>query len=141
MSTQSGTGLMLLQFSAAIAVIAIIVFYPGPWNLARSIGLAIAAPSVALLLIARSQLGGSFSLTPQARHLVTHGLYSRIRNPIYVFGGLTFLGLSLALQKPALYIVFIIVIPIQIARAHKEAKVLEERFGDEYRQYREKTWF
>jgi len=138
---QPRAGLVVMQFCAAIAVIAIIVFYPGAWNSSRWVGLVIAVPAVALLLIARSQLGSAFSLTPQARHLVTHGLYSRVRNPIYVFAGLTFLGLVLALQKLVLYIIFIIIIPIQIARAHQEAKVLEEKFGDDYRQYRKRTWF
>jgi protein-S-isoprenylcysteine O-methyltransferase Ste14 len=138
---QQRIGLAALQFFAALVLVAIIGFYPGAWNLARWIGLVITIPSVILLLTARLQLGSSFSVTPQARHLVTNGIYSRIRNPIYIFGGLAVLGVVLALQKPLLYIIFIILIPIQIVRAHKEAKVLEEKFGDEYREYRKKTWF
>jgi len=37
--------------------------------------------------------------------------------------------------------VFVVLIPIQIWRAGKESKVLEEKFGDEYRKYRAQTWF
>jgi protein-S-isoprenylcysteine O-methyltransferase Ste14 len=33
------------------------------------------------------------------------------------------------------------VAPIQVLRARKESKVLEEKFGDEYRQYKRSTWF
>jgi protein-S-isoprenylcysteine O-methyltransferase Ste14 len=34
-----------------------------------------------------------------------------------------------------------VLVAIQVVRARQEAKVLEARFGDEYREYREKTWF
>jgi protein-S-isoprenylcysteine O-methyltransferase Ste14 len=30
---------------------------------------------------------------------------------------------------------------MQILRARREAKVLEEKFGDEYREYKKRTWF
>jgi protein-S-isoprenylcysteine O-methyltransferase Ste14 len=35
----------------------------------------------------------------------------------------------------------IIVIPMQIVRARREATVLEAAFGEEYRRYRQQTWF
>jgi protein-S-isoprenylcysteine O-methyltransferase Ste14 len=34
-----------------------------------------------------------------------------------------------------------VLIPMQIVRARKEARVLEEKFGEEYRAYRARTWF
>ena len=36
---------------------------------------------------------------------------------------------------------FLAVIPVQIFRARREARVLEEKFGEEYRVYRRGTWF
>jgi len=30
---------------------------------------------------------------------------------------------------------------MQIGRAHREAAVLETKFGDDYREYRKRTWF
>jgi protein-S-isoprenylcysteine O-methyltransferase Ste14 len=94
-----------------------------------------------LLFTARYQLGRSFIVTPQARELVTHGLCAKIRNPIYVFGGLLGLGFLLTLQRPYLLLILLVLIPIQIVRARKEAEVLEVKFGDAYREYRNKTWF
>jgi protein-S-isoprenylcysteine O-methyltransferase Ste14 len=61
----------------------------------RIAGLAIMLVAFPLLTVARVQLGDAFSVTPQARQLVTHGLYSRIRNPVYVFGLLGLFGVVL----------------------------------------------
>jgi protein-S-isoprenylcysteine O-methyltransferase Ste14 len=133
--------LLAAQFCAAVVLLGFILFRIGTWNAARWIGLVIAVPSALLLFIARYQLGRSFSVTPQARELVTHGLYSKIRNPIYVFSGLMVLGFLLTLERPYLLVILLVLIPMQIIRARKEAKVLEASFGDAYREYRNKTWF
>ena len=58
----------------------------------RIAGIAIAVPSFRLFVLARIQLGQAFSVQAKASTLVTTGLYSRIRNPIYVFGALMFVG-------------------------------------------------
>ena len=133
--------LFVVQIGAGVAILASILFLPTPWNWAHWLGFAIAAPALALLCVARNQLGRSFSVTAQARQLVTSGIYSKIRNPIYVFSALLIFGFLLALQKPALFLIFAIVIPVQIVRARKESRVLEDKFGDTYRQYKQSTWF
>ena len=72
---------------------------------------------------------------------VTTGIYSKIRNPIYTFGSCVLAGLILALGRPVWLLVFILVIPLQIWRAQVEARVLEAKFGEQYRNYRVGTWF
>jgi len=105
------------------------------------LGLALAIASFGLWLAARIQLGRSFAVRAQAKELVTHGLYSKIRNPIYLFGSLCLAGLCLLLGKPIGLLFLLVVAPLQAMRARKEARVLEEKFGDAYREYRARTWF
>ncbi len=118
-----------------------IYFRSLPWTPTRIAAVVIGLPSLALLVLARIQLGGSFSVRPKAQALVTHGLYSRIRNPIYVFGGLAIAGAFLYVNQPVYLWIFVVLIPLQIYRARQESKVLEASFGDEYRQYKSRTWF
>lgn len=132
---------LLLQMVATLAVLALLWRSPGPWDAARWTGVMLTLVGMALVFTARFQLGKSFSVTPQARRLVVHGLYCRIRNPIYVFGMMAISGLIVVLHKPSLWILPAIIIPIQIFRARQEAKVLEAKFGEQYREYKRKTWF
>lgn len=115
--------------------------YKTPWNTQRYIGTLLAVVGISFIIVARVQLGKSFSIKPEAHELVTTGLYSKIRNPIYVFGTVTLAGVFLVLQKPALWIFLSILVIVQVIRARREARVLEAAFGDAYREYRRKTWF
>jgi len=129
---------------AAIVVLGIILFRQAlgvPWTTNRIIGVAIAAPALLLLLTARIQLGRAFSVRAKASKLVTSGLYARMRKPIYVFSALLILGIIIWSGRPLFLLVFALLIPLQIMRSRKESAVLEAKFGDEYRRYRQKTWF
>jgi protein-S-isoprenylcysteine O-methyltransferase Ste14 len=72
---------------------------------------------------------------------VTHGVYSKIRNPIYVFGTLVIAGFVLVVHRPILWLLLLAIIVMQTIRARREAQVLEAAFGDAYREYRRQTWF
>jgi len=133
--------LLGVQLVAVLVLLVLMALWPGPWNSQRVVGSIILLLGMGLVFTARLQLGQSFSVTPQARQLVTHGLYAKIRNPIYVFGTVAILGMCLILQTPALWMVMALVAVMQILRARKESNVLEAKFGDEYRAYRNQTWF
>ena len=111
------------------------------WTPLQTLGLILFIAGFILWTVARFQLGASFAVTAQARQLVTRGLYSKIRNPIYVFGSCVLAGIFLLIGHPILLLIFLVVIPMQIWRAKKEAAVLEEKFGDQYRAYRSSAWF
>ncbi|HTU33664.1 MAG TPA: isoprenylcysteine carboxylmethyltransferase family protein [Candidatus Acidoferrum sp.] len=105
------------------------------------IGVSIAAVGTCLWGLARIQLGQSFSVGAQARQLVTTGLYAKFRNPIYLFGGIAYVGLFIALGNWILLAVFLALYSFQIGRVKREERVLEAAFGDGYRRYRASTWF
>lgn len=111
-----------------------------PLDSMRIVGLCIAIPSFALFILARIQLGRSFSVEAKATALVTTGLYSRIRNPIYFFGAMMMVGVIVWADKPLLFLVFVILIPLQIYRTRQEERVLTEKFGEAYLEYKRKTW-
>lgn len=125
------TPLLIFHAFVILGLLAFILFLPGRWNAYRWTAAIIALPSTVCFLMARYELGRSFSVTAQARELVTTGIYSKIRNPIYVFGELLVVSFLLVLQRPGLLLIVAVMIPIQVIRARKEAKVLEAKFGEQ----------
>ena len=123
------------------ALVAIFSSGQGPHGAARWAGLVLGLIGLAGVIVARYTLGRSFSLRAKATALVTRGIYSRIRNPIYISGAIFLIGVAVMISKPFLLLILIVIIPMQIIRARREARVLEEEFGDEYREYRKRTWF
>jgi protein-S-isoprenylcysteine O-methyltransferase Ste14 len=119
-----------------------IMLWHWEWSAHYLIGMALAGVGYWLWLLARRQLGQSFTITAQAKELVTHGLYSRIRNPIYFFGGIAILGLFIAWGRLAPTVVFVAFYCFnQLVRSKREAQALEAAFGEDYRRYRAQTWF
>ena len=135
--------LNMITLAAVIIAVVLLLLHAREveWNAAMVLGGAIAAAAFPAFVVARIQLGGAFSYKPKAQKLVTTGLYARIRNPVYFFGGLVVLGLSLFLSEWGPLVVLLVLVPLQKFRSRKEAEVLTETFGAEYLRYRSKTWF
>lgn len=114
---------------------------PAAWTPMQTVGTILLVAGFTLWTTARFQLGKSLTVSAQAKKLVTRGLYSRIRNPIYVFGSCVIAGEILVLGRPVWLLLFLVFVPLQIWRGRKEASVLETSFGEEYRKYRASTWF
>ena len=108
---------------------------------AVAIGVSLAMIGVFILGLARRQLGSAFSIAPRAKGLVTSGLYRRIPHPMYVFLDLCLLGVAIAARQGWLLLIWAGLIMVQAWQSRREAKVLEQAFGDEYREYRKRTWW
>ncbi len=104
-----------------------------PWTVWRIVGMAIAVPAFLRFAAARIELGRAIRVRAKATTLVTTGIYSRIRNPIYLFGAVMILGIIILFLA--------VLIPLQVVRSRKEERVLTEKFGAEYLEYKRKTWF
>jgi protein-S-isoprenylcysteine O-methyltransferase Ste14 len=105
-------------------------------------GLGLAIAGFVVWMMARKQLGRSFTASAEARQLVSSGLYRYFRHPIYYSGLVAHLGVFLALQNWWILGVWLIyATAIQFARMMREDKVLEDAFGEEFRQLRRGTWF
>lgn len=127
---------------ASIGLIAFVTYtVMHPWTWWRIAGFAVTIPAFALLFISRLQLGRAFSVAPKASILVTTGIYSRIRNPIYVFSSIMVFGLIVWSGRLWLLVFLAALVLMQILRSRKEAEVLAAKFGNEYLEYKQKTWF
>jgi protein-S-isoprenylcysteine O-methyltransferase Ste14 len=134
-------GFVLLQIVVGCGLLLFVFSLPGPWDLQRIVGTTLMVAALSGIVIARHQLGRSFSVRAEAHQLVTHGIYSRIRNPIYVFGTILLAGFTLVIHRPVVWLLVVASVVMQTIRARREARVLEAAFGDAYREYRRKTWF
>src|SRR5690349_18543042 len=114
---------------------AIYVFMRASWDAQTVIGLVATVSGAVLWVTARLQLGASFAIEPQARKLVTHGLYTRFRHPVYLFGQLTFVGLAIAWRQWFGYLAAVLIWAVQMYRMRREDAVLERAFGEEFRRY------
>jgi protein-S-isoprenylcysteine O-methyltransferase Ste14 len=132
-------------FVVPLIVLLLYVLVPGvkerPWTAVRIAAAILALIAYALVFAARIQLGKSFSVRPQAKELITHGLYSRFRNPMYVFVNIMLFGLILALHLHWLFVMLPVLMVFQARQTQREAKVLQEKFGQAYLDYSKQTWF
>lgn len=125
-----------------VELLALALWFPHiAWTPMKAAGGVITVVSMMLVIVARMHLGSSFSVRAKATRLVTTGMYSRVRNPIYVSGVLLFCGIALLLESWWPLLILVVLVPMQRMRARREAEVLRERFGEEYERYRRGTWF
>jgi protein-S-isoprenylcysteine O-methyltransferase Ste14 len=106
----------------------------------RIAGVIIAVAAFSLACLARVQLGKAFAFTPQAKGLVTKGLYSRVKHPMYIFVDITICGIALAAQRWWVLLPLLILAPMQMRNSRKERELLLAKFGDAYVDYDRKTW-
>ena len=124
-----------------ITVLTIFILFNWKGTNHEMIGVSVTIISFIFWILARQQLGQSFSIIPKASNLVSNGIYSKIKHPMYIFSSLCVLGLIIAMNLPFLYIFWVLLVVLQIFRIKKENKILYLKFGDKYKEYERNTWF
>lgn len=131
----------IIYFLAAMALFANNIFEPKSMEAHKIVGIFITIPAFILWITARYHLGGSFTLMPKAKKLVSASLYSKIRHPVYYFSIMTFLGLATYLNNLVAWLLFSILVAIEAIRIKAEDKLLAQKFGEDYFEYKRRTWF
>ncbi len=71
--------------------------------------------------------------------VITAGAFRVVRHPLYLGGMLIYLGMAIATLSLLSLAVFVVIFVFYNYIASYEEKVMEEKFGEEYRKYKEKT--
>ena len=107
------------------------------------IGFIIYITGSLLILVARVQLGrfGTAELSTEQDHqLFTEGVYKYIRNPMYSGGLIATIGFCLVFRCIiTLIIIFIYTFLVYRMRLIEEERILLEKFGKQYEEYKRKT--
>lgn len=108
----------------------------------RWLGVAAMAVCEPLFYWIFSSLGKNVTKTVAIRQqhsLVTNGPYRWVRHPLYSVGFTFFVGLSLLSANWFMLLLILLTFAILVMRTPIEEAKLIERFGDQYRQYMQKT--
>ena len=108
----------------------------------RWLGAGIGVGAIPLIYWVMRSLGRNVTPTSATRSehtLVTSGPYRRVRHPLYSVGALFWAGISLLAANWFFGVFVVVAFVVMWARTPMEERRLIEKFGDEYRSYRERT--
>lgn len=107
------------------------------------LGVALITGAVLVFWRAHADLGLNWSPTLEIREkhvLITRGIYSHIRHPMYASQCLWVLAQPLLLQNwIAGFINLLVFVPFYFLRVREEEQLMLEQFGDQYRSYMQKV--
>ena len=128
-----------------IVLFSLLSIYPIIWRYSVTYSYSIGAIAIGLGLIiwwiGRLTLGDAATWAPLAKRLVTQGIYSKIRHPIYLGQALCAIGWVLIFESMLVRVIGLVIILITIIRAVLEERVLTKRFGKQYLEYKKRTLF
>jgi len=131
-----------IPFLVAIALhLAVPLSFPGGWlRLAiLPVGIAFAVVGVAFIILARREFARYGQPTDPGRptsRIVTAGVFSISRNPLYLGVAFFVAGIALAVNLPwALVLLLPSLVACHYVLIAPEEKYLDAKFGEEYRAY------
>ena len=104
----------------------------------ESLSAAVLAIGLAAMLWALGALGTNISVVPQAREVVTHGPYAKVRHPLYAAELFNVVGLCLAHSGPWPWLVLTALATFQVVRARREEAFLAAQLPG-YAEYQSRT--
>ncbi|MGA2642333.1 MAG: isoprenylcysteine carboxylmethyltransferase family protein [Spirochaetia bacterium] len=109
-----------------------------------AIGVVLVATGVALRVVAMRTLGKFFTRTLQMReehHVVSDGIYRRVRHPGYLGDIALFVGSGIATGNViTTLLILAVILPAFVRRIAAEERMLTDLLGKEYLAYRTTTW-
>ena len=128
------------------AFAAVVLFDPSTalvtGGVVRAAGLLLAVIGLAIMFAALAALRNVVQIAPEPRpggHLVTSGIYSRLRHPIYTGIVVIVIGVAMRSATPAVLAVGAGVIVFLLFKTRYEEALLQTRYPD-YSAYRSRTW-
>jgi protein-S-isoprenylcysteine O-methyltransferase Ste14 len=118
----------------------LLILFPAatPSLLQTLIGTSLVVLGTAFSIIAVGTLGRSFSIMAEARRLVTRGVYSIVRHPLYLAEEIAVLGIVVQVFSLPAVLLLTLHVAIQIRRMENEETVLKNAFP-EYETYMVQT--
>lgn len=103
-------------------------------------GLVISFLGASLSIVTLWSLKKSFSIMAEVRHLITTGMYRRIRHPLYMSEMLHAFGTAILAAHPVAFGIFIVALTMEIIRAKIEERKFLKIVPD-YADYKNRTGF
>jgi protein-S-isoprenylcysteine O-methyltransferase Ste14 len=139
-------GVIALSLIASFLMVGVNLAPVGPilWNaspLVTEYGVAITVFGAALAAYAILNLRRDFSVVPEARNLVTRGVYRVVRHPIYLAEMLMIVGALVGDAELTALIGTVVVISLQIYRIRVEESLLNEAFPASFAAFTQRTTY
>ena len=138
-----GGAWVVVQFALMIAMIVLGLVFPGDWTRwpVIGVGLVLLTAGGWFGIAGVKLLGRNRTPFPQPRddsELVQHGIYARVRHPLYTSVMLASLGWALIWQSWPAFLLALVLIPFFHAKARREERWLREKFPG-YREYEKRV--
>jgi protein-S-isoprenylcysteine O-methyltransferase Ste14 len=139
-------GVVALSLIASFLMVGLNQVPVGPilWNsstLVTECGVALTVIGAAIAVFAILSLGRNFAVVPEARVLVTRGVYRSVRHPIYLAESMMIVGALLGDAEVTALIGTLVVIGLQIYRIRVEEVLLRRAFPTSFEAFARRTTY